>query len=76
MVALTDGRRATASIYLRKLPASRRVYAYLRHSERGKTYDRYVGDVTFESREEALRAAWKKARGGGLLDDPRYRSRR
>lgn len=53
---------------------SRRVYAYLRDSEHGKTYERHIGDVTVDSREEALRVSWKLARQKGLLNDPPYRS--
>lgn len=55
-----DGLMVTASVALR--PLGRRVYAYLRWSapEKGRTQERYVGDVTVASnRDEALLLAWK-----------------
>lgn len=56
-----------ASIRLKCLPNSRRVYAYLRYSLAGKTITKYVGDATAPTRPEALRKAWKLARERSLI---------
>jgi DNA mismatch endonuclease (patch repair protein) len=62
------GRPTHASIALRVLPKSRRIYAYLRWSVRGKTHERYVGEVDLDSRERNLALAWRVAREESLLD--------
>ena len=67
-LALPDGRTAMASVELKQL--GRRLYAYLRHQDGGRTVVRYVGQVTATTREENLTAAWSEARRRGLLDDP------
>jgi len=64
---LLEGGTATASIRLKHLPKSRRVYAYLRYSVDGKTRTKYAGDATADTREDALREAWTHARQKGLL---------
>ena len=61
-VHLPGGSSATASIRLKCLPSSRRVYAYLRYSSAGKTVTKYVGDATAPTRLEALQKAWELAR--------------
>lgn len=66
-VVLADGRLATASIELKALPKSRRVYAYLRHAQGGRTVNRYVGEPVGETRTEALADAWRQAHAKGLL---------
>jgi hypothetical protein len=66
-VRLSGGGSATASIRLKHLPNSRRVYAYLRYSLRGKTVTKYVGDATASTRRKALRKAWKLARQKSLI---------
>jgi len=67
-LVLADGRTVTASIALRRLPSSRRIYAYLRWSAgSGRTHERYVGDVTEASREANLRQAWGQVHELGLL---------
>lgn len=66
-ISLGDGRTATASISLKHMPGSRRVYGYLRYSVGGKTITKYVGDATASTREQALRRAWREAHRKGLL---------
>jgi len=68
-VKLLDGGTASASIRLKHLPKSRRVYAYLRYSVGGKTRTKYVGDATANTRTRALKQAWRKAQGSGLMTE-------
>jgi DNA mismatch endonuclease (patch repair protein) len=68
-IKLLDGRTATASIRLRHLPKSRRVYAYLRYSVDGHTRTKYAGDATANTREKALKQAWAKAQNDGLMTE-------
>jgi len=68
-VRLPNGRSATASIALKKLPKSRRVYAYMRYSLDRRTITRYVGEATEPTRLKALKRAWKLAHSKGLLDE-------
>lgn len=67
LLPLPSGRCATASIELKLWKDSRRVYAYLRHQQDGRTVSRYVGEATAPTREEALARAWRLARAKGLL---------
>jgi hypothetical protein len=66
-VKLLEGGTATASIRLKHLPKSRRVYAYLRYSVDGKTKTKYVGDATADTRAKALKQAWRRAQTDGLM---------
>lgn len=66
VVELQDGRTALASIYLRMYKKSRRIRAYLRWSDRGRTREAYVGEVDGETRDQNLRAAWRLAHAQGL----------
>lgn len=66
-IPLEDGSTATASISLRLLPKSRRIYAYLRWSDSGRTRERYVCEATAQTRSENLALAWQAARGQGLV---------
>ncbi|MFL6144328.1 MAG: very short patch repair endonuclease [Labedaea sp.] len=59
-IFLSDGRVATASICLRVLPKSRRIYAYLRWSDAGKTTERYICQVHGATRRENLASAWRE----------------
>ncbi len=68
-VKLADGRTATASIRLKRLPKSRRVYAYLRYSVDGKTITKYAGDATAKTRGKALQQAWDRAQSDGLTTE-------
>lgn len=67
IVHFKDGRTATASVELKRLPRSRRVYGYLRYSSQGRTVNRYIGDTTAHTRLEALEKAWCLAHHKGLL---------
>lgn len=62
---LTD-QAAVASIALRRKLDGRRIYAYLRWSDHGKTTERYIGEVDRESRAENLAEAWRLAQRLGL----------
>jgi DNA mismatch endonuclease (patch repair protein) len=67
VVEWPDGRIASASIELKALPKSRRLYAYLRFSADGRTRNRYVGEVGESTREANLMQAWRLAHEKGLL---------
>ena len=66
-MVLPGDRTALASIALRHLPKSRRIYAYLRWSEGGRTRERYVCEVDGPTRAENLAVAWRRALEKGLL---------
>ncbi|WP_436496164.1 DNA mismatch endonuclease Vsr [Actinokineospora sp. HUAS TT18] len=66
-VALADGRFARASISLRLYRSTRRIRAYLRWSQNGKTQERYVCEVEHDFRGRNLTEAWQRARDMGLL---------
>jgi DNA mismatch endonuclease (patch repair protein) len=63
---------ALGSVALRRKADGRRVYAYLRWSEGGKTSECYVGQVQASTRAENLAGAWclaaKLGLAGGLPD--------
>lgn len=61
-IALAGGGSALASVALRVLPQGRRVYAYLRWSEEGRTREKYIGEVTGADRQTNLTQAWEGAR--------------
>jgi DNA mismatch endonuclease (patch repair protein) len=67
VVELDGGAPATASVELKLLPKSRRVYAYLRYARDGRTANVYIGQVDGESRLERLRGAWQQVHDRGLL---------
>ncbi|WP_083976914.1 very short patch repair endonuclease [Kitasatospora azatica] len=66
-VALGDGRIARASVSLRLYRRTRRIRAYLRWSQDGKTQEQYVCEVEHATRRENLTEAWQCARDRGLL---------
>lgn len=68
-VALGEERHARASIALRLLPRTRRVRAYLRWSESGRTRERYVCEATETTRAANLARAWEIARSKGMVVD-------
>lgn len=67
VVTLSEGGTAVASVYLRVPPKARRIYAYLRWSEKGATVERYIGEVGEASRIDNLARAWGIVRERGLL---------
>ncbi len=69
LVKVGDDKWSTASVELKRLAKGRRVYGYLRYTSRGRTVNRYIGEVTAVSREAALRRAWTLARERGLTAD-------
>jgi DNA mismatch endonuclease, patch repair protein len=68
LIQLPGDRTALASVALRLLPRSRRIYAYLRWSDNGKTCERYICEVINAARDKNLRAAWCVAREKRLTD--------
>ncbi|MFC4118514.1 very short patch repair endonuclease [Nonomuraea zeae] len=69
-VELGDGRRACASIELKVYAKTRRIRAYLRWSDKGKSPAVYVGEVDCDTRAENLAAAWQAVKDKGLLGAP------
>ncbi|GIE34091.1 hypothetical protein Ait01nite_071360 [Actinoplanes italicus] len=69
-VKLDNGRQARASVALKLLPRTRRIRAYLRWSDNGRSPTRYLGEVGFASRAENLREGWRLAHQKGLLSPP------
>ncbi|MGW2161633.1 very short patch repair endonuclease [Nonomuraea sp. NPDC001699] len=70
-IALGDGRFARASITLRLYGRTRRIRAYLRWSQDGKTEERYVCEVEHASRRKNLVEAWHQAWAQGFLTEER-----
>lgn len=60
-VGLGEGRQALASVELKLLPNTRRIRAYLRWSDKGKTGAAYLGEVTETTRARNLVIAWRLA---------------
>jgi DNA mismatch endonuclease (patch repair protein) len=59
---ITIGEKAMlASVALRRKRDGRRVYAYLRWSDRGRTAERYLGEVNRATRAANLAQAWRLA---------------
>lgn len=69
-VNLPDGRQARASVALKLLPRTRRIRAYLRWSDNGRSPTRYLGEVGFPSRTENLEEGWRLAHEKGLTAPP------
>ncbi|GAA3424603.1 hypothetical protein GCM10018953_17860 [Streptosporangium nondiastaticum] len=70
LVDLGDGRTARASVELKVLPKTRRIRAYLRWSDGGKTRERYLGEVAETTREQNLALAWRMAHEQRLVMKP------
>lgn len=68
-VRLDDGRYARGSIALRLLPRTRRLRAYLRWSEGGRTREKYVCEAECDTRAANLAEAWEVARARELVTD-------
>jgi DNA mismatch endonuclease, patch repair protein len=69
-VDLGDGRTAQASVELKVFPNTRRIRAYLRWSDKGKSPAKYLCEVTETTRAENLAAAWRVAFEQELLIVP------
>ncbi|MFE9555430.1 very short patch repair endonuclease [Streptomyces sp. NPDC006703] len=67
VVDLGDGRFARASVELKLLPSTRRIRAYLRWSDQGKSPAKYLGQVEHDTRAANLSEAWERAWTKGLL---------
>ena len=61
LVDLGDGRAARASVELKVLPKTRRIRAYLRWSDGGRTREKYLGEVSETTRARNLTLAWRMA---------------
>jgi len=61
LVDLGKGRTALASVELKVFPQTRRIRAYLRWSDKGKSPVKYLGEVSEESRLQNLALAWQMA---------------
>lgn len=70
IVDLGDGRTARASVQLKVLPKTRRIRAYLRWSDGGRSPERYLGEVSETTRARNLAAAWHMAFEQGLVIAP------
>ncbi|MEV6363199.1 very short patch repair endonuclease [Nocardia asteroides] len=68
-VDLGDGNFARASVSLRVYRRTRRIRAYLRWSQDGKSVERYICEVTLNSRRDNLVQAWRQAHEQGLVTD-------
>ncbi|MFE2036018.1 very short patch repair endonuclease [Streptomyces scopuliridis] len=66
-VALGDGRLARASVELKVLPSTRRIRAYLRWSDQGRSPTVYLGQVDHDTRAANLAEAWRMASAKELL---------
>ncbi len=62
-----NGCQAHASVELKLLPHTRRIRAYLRWSDHGRSPSRYLGEVRHATRAENLAEGWRIAREKGLL---------
>ena len=66
VVPLDEGRIALGSVALRVFPKTRRIRAYLRWSDRGRTREKYLGEVGEPTRLANLERAWDLARDQGV----------
>lgn len=64
---LDNGQLVHASVCLRIYAKTRRIRAYLRWSDQGKTRERYIGEVGHPTRTENLNEAWARAHARNLL---------
>ncbi|MCG3042010.1 very short patch repair endonuclease [Streptomyces sp. S1A] len=68
-VAVGGDQYARASVSLRLPRGNRRIRAYLRWSQDGRTRERYIGEVDRETRAANLAQAWQQARAAGMLTE-------
>ena len=67
LVRLAGG-SALASVALRRKPGGRRIYAYLRWSNHGRTVERYICEVNQKTRAGNLAYAWRQVARRRLTD--------
>jgi len=67
---LEGGRQARASVVLKLFPRTRRIRAYLRWSDRGRSPAKYLGEVGYDTRALNLAQGWRIANEKGLLAPP------
>ncbi|MFI0354378.1 very short patch repair endonuclease [Actinomadura sp. 9N407] len=67
LVDLGDGLTACASVELKLFDKRRRIRSYLRWSDRGKTKNKYLGEVDKDTRAENLAEGWRLAAAKGLV---------
>lgn len=67
-VPIGQGAIAHGSVELKRFPKTRRIYAYLRWQQGGRTMNRYLGEVTAHRRAENLAEAWRIAQNSGLVE--------
>lgn len=70
IVDLGDGRTARASVELKLRQRTRRIRAYLRWSNAGKTQVEYLGEVEEATRARNLAVAWEIAISKGFVRTP------
>ena len=66
IIPVTGG-SALASVALRCKRDSQRIYAYIRWSDKGRTIERYIGEVDQDTRARNLALAWRQATQRGLV---------
>ncbi|WP_406326617.1 very short patch repair endonuclease [Streptomyces sp. NBC_01617] len=66
-VLVDGGEYALASVELKLLPRTRRIRAYLRWSQKGRSPARYLGQVENETRAANLADGWALAKAKGLV---------
>ncbi|WP_416562980.1 DNA mismatch endonuclease Vsr [Nocardia testacea] len=70
VVELGNGRTALASIELKLYPRTRRIRAYIRWSDGGRTVSRYICEVDSVTRQENLVRAWNAVRERRIISAP------
>lgn len=68
-IRVADGTIATASVSVQVFPKGKQHWAYLRFKVDGKTWRKYIGNVTAESHEQSLKLGWELARDRAFLED-------
>jgi DNA mismatch endonuclease (patch repair protein) len=68
-VPVEGNQYALASVELKLLPRTRRIRAYLRWSEKGRSPSRYLGPVEHDTRAANLAAGWDLAKAKGLVGE-------
>ncbi len=69
-IVTVGGQTVLGSVALRRKHDGRRVYAYLRWSDHGRTSERYLGEVDQLSRAQNLAQAWRIASRALMIGPP------